>query len=366
MTIDEHLVSDALHAVEVDVAPDLAARVRRGGQRRLLRRRSVAAAGVTAVAAAGVPTAIALGSGSGSRQVQQIYPASSGGPSAGTVADLYATPPAAGAHCNSSYSARASATDYPQLLLMPVNQQVKYAFVRQEQATCLPAHVALTAYRSDSSAVTSGLEIDGPNAPTAAEDGREGASVEFSGDTGHLPVDGRDATEFTITSKASSDIYWTEPDGGQWHASVTGLSQAAAVALLNQVSYDGANGTASLPRSSNWTVAPAATDLPSKDTGWVTEQWTDPQGNEVDLDMTQTPDRTDQQAAQEGDTARFVTVGGHRAVLDLAQDFAQLTWQDRPDVQARLSVSGGTADEVEMLASNLSMTTPSDPRINSN
>jgi hypothetical protein len=359
MIVDEELLSDALHAVEVDVAPDLPSRARRGGQRRLLRRRSAAAAGVTAVAAVGVPVGLVVRSGGGHIG---ISPASGGGPANQLVSDLYASPPAAGAQCNGGFTAREKAAMYPQLLLLPADQPLKYAFVRQNRANCADPHVALTAYRTDGASLTAGLVIEGPDAPTPTEGGMAGPDVSFSGDTGHVEVDGQDGTEFSLPG-SSTTVYWTEPDGGQWSASVRGLSAAGAVSLLNTVSYDGTLGTASLPSTAGWTVAPIAHDVP-KDTGWVVEQWNDSSGQEIDLSLYQTPTRTYQEAAKAAGRATFVTVRGHQGVL--SQDIkggAGLTWQEGPDVEAQLTAP---ANEIQQIAASLALTTPEDPRINTN
>jgi hypothetical protein len=363
MIVDDDAVSKALHGIETEVAPDLLSRVRQGGRRRLLRRRTYVAVSAVAVGTAAVPAGVALWPRS---RAAVTTPASGHQPQ--TVSGLYAAPPAPGSQCNSGYTAHADATTYPQLLLMPTDQPLKYAFVRDSRSTCLEPHVALTAYQlSDHDDVTAGVVVEGPNAPTPTEDGRAGPGVDFMGDTAHDQVDGQRAVEYSIPQSGDNDVYWTEPDGGQWHASVAGMPEADAVQLLDQLTFDGEQGAATFGGGADhgWTIASKTSDLP-RHNGWVTEQWTDAAGHQVNLDLTQEPSHVSVEAARMAGRAKLVTVRGNDGVLVASSQSASLTWQEASDVEATLSVVDGTATEVTQLTDNLAMTTPDDPRISPN
>ncbi|HTW21711.1 MAG TPA: hypothetical protein VME70_16060 [Mycobacteriales bacterium] len=370
MTVDERDLSAALHALDPDLSPDLVTKVRAGGRRRLLRRRSYVAAGVVAVGAAATPVGLALRAGGAPDQSVGV----AGHHRARAASDLYASPPPVGSQCNSGYSAthnragHALASTYPQLLLLPPNQPIDYAFVRSQRPSCPSPHVALTAVRAGADTDHQGLVVEGPNAPTAVEDGRAGPTIGFTGQTGHEPILGEPGSEFTITSNGHTDAFWTEPDGGQWYAEVRHLPQDQAVALLDHLALDPAAGTATLNGAgSGWSTEPAAADVRPDQTGIVFSQWTDPDGHEASMTVTETPNRIDQLAAGSYVDFTFVTVRGQRAIL--APDGGQgggvqsLTWQEAADVQVSLTIDNASAAEIEQVADSLQLASPSDPRI---
>jgi hypothetical protein len=366
MILDERALAAALGAIEVAVPVDLASRARAGGRRRLMRRRAYAAAGVAAFGVAATPTAFAVRSALSSDGDAQLPIASS--PTTATVTDLYATPPASGSVCNGGDSVKVSPSAHPDLLLLPPSSvPLRYAFVRDQSWGCVSPHVALTALQSaGGDAIGAGLVVEGPNAPTPAEDGREGPYIHFFGQTAHDSIDGQPATEFTVAQGSHTDAYWTEPDGGQWHAIVRGMSQQGAVTLLNQLAVDGRNGTARLAGadSPEWTVEPTVPDVAADQTGVVMAQWVDSEGHVVDLTVTQTPDRTYQRAIADEGPESVVTVRGHTAVLGSGDGGVPLgvVWQEAQDVQVQLAVTGGSVAELERIAASLAPASPDDPR----
>lgn len=359
MLIDEPTVIQSLHDIDAEAPAGLLATVRRGGRRRMLRRRAAySASGVVALAAVGGAVATAATHhGTGASLRVTTSPTHSSG--------LYADPPPAGSHCNGGYGGHANPSHYPQLLLLPRNQQVSYAFTRADSSACVRAHVALTLLDTAGATIQRGLVVEGPDAPTATEAAYEGGpNVGFGGQSGHHQIRGNPGSEFTI--RGFTNAFWTEPDGGQWQAEATGMSQQAAVHLLDRLSLDSSAGTATLPDagSQGWTVAPATADEPAGAQGTLLSQWPLPSGNKADLTVTAGPDRTDQQAA--GSAPRgsfFTTVDGHRAVASYSSQFATLVWQQADNVQVELDVEQGTIAEARQAASTLAMTTPRDPRI---
>ncbi|HVT20651.1 MAG TPA: hypothetical protein VHD58_10370 [Mycobacteriales bacterium] len=368
MTLDEKALAEALQAIDAEVAPDLAARARTGGRRRLLRRRSLTAAGAVAVGAAAAPVTLAVRAGLGTN--------GGGGPievgassSTSPIPALYATPPAAGSECNGGDAQKVPATAHPDMLLLPpAEQQVKYAYVRDQTWNCSTPHVALTLVQKHGDSIGAGLVVEGPNARTPAQDGRQGPNIEFGGDEGHLSVDGQPATEFSLGYIEHTDVYWTEPDGGQWHAIVRNLSQTDGVKLLNRMTFDGRTGTATLPNATaDWTVVARDRDPSPDETGVMMAQWTDPQGHLVDLTVTQTPDRTYQDAVESGARESIIMVRGRPAVLapggGNGGNAFGLTWQEVKDVEVRLAITGGTASEIKQVAESLVLASADDPRI---
>jgi hypothetical protein len=262
------------------------------------------------------------------------------------------------------------------LLLPPTGQPVIDAYLRDDATACASPHVALTALRLDGQTVAAGLVVQGPNAPTAAEVGEAGLGVVHGTPPGNAPVLGQPATEFRFGGTNHIDAYWTMPDGGQWQATVSGMSQDAAVALLNQLNLDSKAGTASLPAPSTagWTIEPAAADIAASDTGALYADWLDPQGHKVELTVRQGPDRIDQLAA--GGPAesyspvgyvgpvQFTTVRGHSALIGTG-DLPVLFWQEAQNVQVELAATGGTISsaELEQVANSLTLASPDDPRL---
>jgi len=355
MMIDERTLAESLHSLEMDVAPDLAARVRRGGQRRLLRRRAQVAAGVAAVGAASVPVGIAVRTQVNASHISAASDAS--------LSDLYAPPPAPGSTCTEGTSGAAAAAAYPQLLLLPPGQDVTYAHVRRGKSDCSPPHVALTLLHTAGDQVTRGLVLEGPNAPTAIEAGFGPGSNPVGG-TGSQPVQGSAAEEFTVDRH--TDVYWTGPDGAQWHAEMTGVTQADAVVLLDGLTLDSHAGTATVPSSAaqDWTVAAPAADAPSGLEGSVESEWVDSNGHTVDLNVSAVPNRIDQQAATAQLGATFVTVNGQRGEVVSDPRTATVGWQAGDNVEADVTVLGGTAAEAEQIAASVRLTAPDDPRFN--
>jgi hypothetical protein len=366
MTLDEKSLTDALGAIDAVASPDLAARARAGGRRRLVRRRSLTAVGAVALGAAAAPVTLAVRSGIGSHGGTITLGAS---PTA-TDPGLYAAPPLPGSRCNEGYAGKAAPATYPDLLLLPPSTaDMHYAFVRNETSGCASPHVALTAIQRDGDSVGAGLVVQGPNAPTPVEDGRQGPSIEFSGITGHEPIDGQPGTEYTIPESGRTDGFWTEPDGGQWHAVARGMSASDAVALFNRLEVDGHAGTASVPESAiqGWTVEPPADDVDTGQTGMVISQWIDAEGHLVDMTVSQTPDRTFQHAVESGGQESIVTVRGRPAVLaptgGNGGNAYALTWQESKDAEVELAVTGGTASEIKQVAESLVLASADDPRI---
>ena len=360
MILDETTISEALQAAtdELSLDSDLATRVRRGGELRLRRHRVMAAAGVTAVVAAIVPAAIALAPSPSHRGQASIVLGAS--PSAGL--SLYATPPPAGAQCNSGHAEPASDASYPQLLMLPAGQGVSYAFTNSQTSTCQPAHVALTLLRTSGAAVTQGVEIDGPNAPSAAQAGYAGHGVSFSGRIVTNQVNGQPASVFYIPQARSANVFWTGADGAQWQARVRGFSVAGLLTLLNRVQLDPTDGTAMLPDAAadGWTAAPPATDETAAATGIFYAQWN--VDGEVDLTVTQAPDRTDELAVALNDSS-LIEVHGHPAVLTVSPQFVIVDWQVSPDVNAQLMMAHGTSTEAEQIAASVTPISTTDPRL---
>lgn len=362
MKIDEQSLSESLHSLEGEIAPGLAARVRHEGRRRLLRRRSFTAAGAIAIGSAAAPTTIAVRTHFDSNAV---LGAASGPGSSATLSELYAAPPLPGSRCTQGSTAKAAPASYPQLLLLPPVNDVTYALVRRGTSECRTPHVALTLLREQGDRVTQGVLVDGPNAPTAAEDGFGRGSVPI-GDQGSQPILGAAGTEFTADGR--TDAYWTEPDGGQWHAEARGMSQDDAVALLDQLSVDSDAGTAALVSGSahGWTVAAPAVDPPAGAVGSVLSEWVDSAGHTVDMNVSAEPTRIDQEAATARLDATFVTVDGQPGMLVADLRAATLVWQVASNVEADITVNGGTAEEVEQLAASVTLAAPDDPRFSEN
>ncbi|HVV75325.1 MAG TPA: hypothetical protein VHC43_04750 [Mycobacteriales bacterium] len=367
MILDEKSLSDALQAIDADVSPDLAARARAGGRRRLVRRRSLTAVGAVAVGAVAAPITLAVRHHTGSGRAFQV----SASPTASDPG-LYAAPPAAGSECNAGNAKHVQPTVDPDLLLLPpAEQPVRYAFVRSQIGNCLSPHVALAAFQMQGASVGAGLVVYGPNAPTPAEDGRVGPHIEFGGDEVHAPIDGQPATEFALPSLNHTDIYWTEPDGGQWRASVRDMSASDADALVNSLRIDGGRGTATLPSdaSEDWSVEPNVPDASADDTGLVMSQWVDSQGHVVDLTVTQSPNRTVDREVGISGPESFVTVRGRDALYSSSGGNGggaqSLTWQEAKDVTVDLAMTGGTTDEIKQVAESLSLASPDDPRLSS-
>jgi hypothetical protein len=364
MTFDEHALTDALHGIAVDVAPDLASRARTGGRRRLMRRRSLTAAGAVAVGAATVPVTVAVSDGWGEGRVEVT--------TSSNASSLYVPPPPAGSQCNAGFASKASAADHADLLLLPPGQQVRYAYVRDETSDCSYPHVALVAWQpagdSDHQSIGAGVVVEGPNAPTAVQAGAVGPAITFAGDTGHLPVRGQAATEFTIDDYTNA--YWTEPDGGQWHAKVREMSQHAAVALLNRLVLDSRTGTAALGGASadGWGTVSDLPDRSSSDTAEVISQWSDPEGHLVDMTVTQRPDWSVYERAAEfiGPTQIVAVRGGPGLLAPSGGNGGNaysLTWQESNDVEVDLAIKGATTEEIQQVAESLQLASPDDPRI---
>lgn len=359
MILDETTVTEALHRATSDLTgdPDLVEHVRQGGRRRLHRRRILETAGVLVVAAAIVPAAIELAPNHNGKATVQI------GSSPTAAVALYAAPPPAGAQCNGGHADPASDAAYPQLLMLPTDQSVAYAFTNSQTSSCAPAHVALTMLATAGNVVTRGVVIEGPNAATAAESGYGANGQNFTGETRHPQIYGQAASVLYIPAAKSATVFWTGADGSQWQASTRGLSPSAIATLLNRVQFDAQTGTASLPDAANdgWTVEPPAADATDGASGIFYSQWTS-DGSEVDLTVTQAPDRTDQTAATMPGS-RLVEVQGHPAALSVSSQFATLTWQPRANTAVSLMVLHGTARQVEQIAATITATTASDPRM---
>lgn len=358
MRIDEDSLRVALHDLPDEVPVDLVDRVHRGGRRRLRRRRLAVVATSAFLAAAGAGAGLSLGSTDHSTTT--LAPAGT------PVKALYAAPPPAGADCTSGNGAHADPVQLRQLLWLPQGTQVHYAFVRVSTTSCPAPHVALTLLKQDGSVVTSGAVVYGPDAPTPEQAGMAGGTRVFTGDTGHATIGGSPATEFTIDG--FTDAFWSDDSGGQWHAQVRGMSQSAAVALLDGMHYDDAAGTATLAGATGdgWTVAPAAADEADGPRGTVLVQWTLPSGHVADATVTATPSRLDQLAATSVPNATVTTVSGHRAVLSTSMQFALVYWQPDDNVAVQVAIERGTAAEALAAAESLAVAPPDDTRISPN
>lgn len=361
MILDERAIASALNDIDDDIPPDLAGRVRAGGRRRLLRRRACFGAVVVVTGAVAIPVTLALRSGGGSTiapaQQQRIYPG------------LYAAPPAAGSQCNSGGGGKAAPSAYPDLLLLPpATVKLTYAFVRTETSDCPSPHVALIAVQPQGGGRTfgAGLLVEGPNAPTAAEAGRAGPDQTFGGETGSEKIDGQPATELTVTQDDHTDAYWTEPDGGQWHAVVRDLPQAAAVAALNQLVLNGRTGTATLagPAKNDWSVEPSEADPSATEIGVVYAEWTDTQGHVVDLTVSQTPSRIYAHAVKYGGPFQLLTYRGAQALITSGES-PTMVWQPGPDTEVAITIKGAATQSELLEAADLSLASPGDPRISS-
>jgi hypothetical protein len=357
MEVDERSVVDALLEIDGAVPAGLLDRVHSGGRRRILRRRVYAALGVVVVGAVAIPVVFALrGGDSALEPAQRVYPG------------LFAPPPSPGSQCNEGTGAGLSSVAHPDLLLLPPVGQDATALVRPVRWNCADPHVALTALKTDGAAVTAGLVVEGPNAPTPEEVGRSGSGAD------HLSVHGQPATGFPFATTDVTDIYWTEPDGGQWRATVRGMAPVQAADLVNAVRLDATTGTATLPHAQvdGWRVDPTSdSDLP-EDGGQMYVDWTDPQGHRVDLTVMHGPDRVDAFAAGAAvgayrvvgyrGSVELVSIRGHHAVLGTGGT-TLLFWQEAPDVEVTLTINHADEAEVRQVAESLVLADPGDQRI---
>ena len=367
MRVDEQIVIDALHDIDARVPLELSNLARAGGRRRVMRRRAYVSAGVAVAVAVAVaiPLAMSIGSDEDALEPakqQHVYPG------------LFAPPPAPGTQCNAGGGDEVQPTDYPDLLLLPPAGQDARALVRQQIWNCLTPHVALTALKTEGEVVTTGLVVAGPNAPTPEEVSRAGPGVQSAIPPDHLPIRGRSATEFVLPSQHATDVYWTEADGGQWHANAKGMDEAHAVELINTLILDSRAGTATLPGAAKdgWTIAPPDGTGAVSDGGLVYVDWRDQQGHAVDMTVMHGPDGVAEFAAGgpagpyaiEGyrGPIEFVTVRGQRAAYGPGR-IPVLFWQEAPNVEITLSIERADEAELRQVAESLQLTSPNDPRV---
>jgi hypothetical protein len=224
--------------------------------------------------------------------------------------------------------------------------------------------------------VQAGIVVEGPDAPTPLEIDEAGPGVQHATPPGHSPILGQPATEFTFGNTEHRDVYWSEPDGGQWHATVSGLSQSAAVELLDGLTLESRTGSASLAGSqTNWQVEPPAADAAASDEGALAAAWTDAEGHRATLNITQGPDRVDQfavgapsgQYVPEGYAGpiRLTSVRGHPAAFGPGAT-PTLFWQEAPDVEVSLVITGASEAEIKQVAGSLTLASPNDPRFSAN
>jgi hypothetical protein len=354
VTLDEITLSAALHEATGDLATDadLTARVRSAGRRRLRRRRVGASIAVTAVVAAIVPAAIAIAAGTASRQAVTV----GGGPGS--------LPPAQSCTDNVSGGGfAASPAAYPQLLMLPPDQPVVYAFTNTGGAprcSYFP-HVALTLLREHDGAVTKGVEVDGPDAPSATQFGYGGNGSTFNGNTLHPRIDGQRATAFFNSNNSATNVFWSGRQGDQWHATVRGLDPTALDRLLSRLKVDPQAEYATLPGAAagGWTVAPPAPDSSGSTAGVFYALWHEGRSR-VALWVAPGPDRVDQFAA--AGAARFVTVQGQPAVVS-GHTFAMLRWQVAKNVTAFLTMTHSSQATIQQVANTIRSISPTDPRL---
>jgi hypothetical protein len=207
--IDEATICEALGDLTADVTvrPDLVTRAQQRGQTRLRRRRILVLGAVPVVVAATIVGAIAV--------IQE-------GPRTPTVessaSSLYAKPPTP-TECAPPGPSAASPADYPNLLMLPPDQPVSYAFTNNHGSGCPAAHVALTMLRLHGGGISRSIDIEGPNAPSEVEAGYNQPDEEFSGPVLHPSVDGRGADVYYLPGNRSATIFWTDANGGQWQTS---------------------------------------------------------------------------------------------------------------------------------------------------
>jgi hypothetical protein len=359
--LDEATLSESLHDATRDLAMpgDIGQVARRGGARRLRRRQIAAVLCTAAVVAALVPTAIAL--------------APSGSPQAGTHVghnsngDLYAAPPTVST-CGAiggNGSGAASATTYPELLMLPRDTAVRYAFANKRGVGagdgCPPPHVALTLTKASGDKTVAGAVIYGPDAPSAVQAGEVAPHETFSGLTLHPSVDGVTGIAFYIAANKSTRAYWTDPDGGQWRTQIRGLTSRQVKSLLASLQFDAAAGTAKLPdaTSQGWTVQPAAPDRSGRQPGIFYVLW-HVDRTRVAMTVTHGPDRIEQVAAL-APGAQSTIIRGRPAVV--YRHGGNLRWQPAKDISIYLTAYGSSPSQIVQIANSLQSISPEDPRL---
>jgi hypothetical protein len=353
--LDEVTVSDLLHDAtgELNVPDGLVDRVHQRGAHRLQRRRIVSAVAVAAAIGALTPAAIALAPTGSTRQ------------SVGIDGENQSSGHGASTSCNAA-THLAAPSAYPQLLMLPTDQRVMSAYMETRAPGCLPSHVALTLLRQSGKLVTAGVVLEGPDAPTAVEQGY-GEPGQYAETILHPRVDGETATAYY--DKGHATVFWAGPGGARWFLRARGINADALKSLLARLRLDARSGTATLPDASaaGWQVAPPAPDPAVDLSGWFISQWR-PAGCpasrtascETSLTVRPGPDRQDQNAAVLPD-ARMISLGGRPGVLAFHGSY--LVWQPTPGVTAILAVGAGQASQILELAASIQPIAPTDPRL---
>jgi hypothetical protein len=349
--LDEATISEELRIATRDIVAtgDLPGLVRSGGGRRL-RRRWIAATSATVILVAGIATGVvALAT-----QADHAVPDGSGGHRPGSARS-----------CEGTGGGKASPVAYPRLLMLPPDQAVTYAFTNSGGAPRCAyfPHVALTLLQQKGDAITRGVTVEGPDAPSVAEDGDAG---QFSSAVtiAHPTVDGQTASVFYIRANESANVFWSGGAEDQWHVTASGVGLAALKRLLHHIRFDATSRTATLPNAAarGWTVAPAAPDYAGKPRGVFYALWHE-DGSKAALWVAPGPDRVDQWAAA-ARHSHLVTVRGRPGTFRiLGKGYAVMRWQVGRRLTAYLSVTHSSPSAVQQVAASLRPISPTDPRL---
>ena len=353
MSIDESTISDLLRRATEDVepSPDLRFRVHTGGRRRLRRRGIGAVVGVVGVLAALVPSAIAVTSGVGHTRLNA------------TGATSPPWPPAQS--CDVQSGDRSTAVAYPQLLMLPPDQSVLYAFTNSGGAP-IPCgyfpHVALTLLQLNHGNSVRGVEVDGPDAPTVEQFGYAPGGADFNGRKLHLTVGSHSAIAL-YEPNHTSRVFWSDGTGNQWQVTARGFTPTSLRSLVRDLRFNPTAGTATLPNaaSDGWTVEPAPPEQRGSRAGVFYALWHN-DGSKLALNVQPGPDRIDQDAVSGG---QLTTVQGRPAVVRTLGNngYEVLDWQVSQNVTVHLAATHSSPTTIMAIANSLRSITANDPRL---
>jgi hypothetical protein len=354
---DQLEISERLHQVTRDlvVPAEVAALARVGGDRRLRRRRLFLVAGTVAVVGAVIPAAIALA---------QIAGRSESTPASHGNGDLYAAPPTISTCGAVGGRTAAPPSAYSNLLMLPKQLPVNYAFVNHRGAGsgngCPPPHVALTMTAGPSSNPTRGVVVEGPDAPSTVQDGH-GDDSSYSGTILHPAVDGVTGTTYYFSPNAPATTFWTDRSGGQWRTQSRGLTARQLVRMLGALHVDSRTGSAYLPHAerSGWSVQPAAPARQGRELGIFYALWHSG-GDRIAMTIQHGPNRITQLAALARHPVR-TTVHGRPAVVYFNGHI--IWWQQSKDVTVKLTDYHASGMAIVQIARGVATISSQDPRL---
>jgi hypothetical protein len=249
--------------------------------------------------------------------------------------------------------------------MLPTSQPVSYAFANHRGGGagdgCPPPHVALTMTAGPLSDPTRGVVVEGPDAPSAVQDGYSDDPSSYSGTILHPAVDGVAGITYYFSPSAPATTFWTDRSGGQWRAQTRGLTAHQLVGLLGSLRVDSRNGTAELPHAerSGWTVGPAAPDRHGSRLGIFYALW-HAGGDRVAMTVEHGPSRVEQRAALARHPYR-TTVNSHPAVVYFGGGI--IWWQQSRNVTVKLTDNHATGMAIVQIAGNVAPVGPQDPRL---